>query len=125
MGYYTDYGLTVKHVSPLLKADLEKEVEKMGVFCADHGSVEEGWYTNAKWYDHDDDMLLLSKRFPNVVFTLYGDGESSDDMWVSYYMNGAQQYASAVITYADFDENKLVPAEIDLSSGKKYSYQTE
>ena len=123
MGYYTDFELTVDRVNPLLRADLEEEIRKMNVF--DPGNVDTGWSVNAaKWYDHDEDMLLLSRRFPDTVFTLYGYGDSIDDRWVSYYKSGAQQYAEAVIIYADFDENQLVPAQIDLSSDKKYSYQT-
>lgn len=38
-----------------------------------------------KWYDYDEEMELLAKQFPTVIFELHGDGEDSDDCWNAYY----------------------------------------
>ena len=56
-------------------------------------------------------MLALSARFPDVVFQLYGDGEDSEDKWMTYYKNGrSQKDALRVIIEEDpFDESKLWP----------------
>lgn len=43
---------------------------------------------SVKWYDHDEDMLELSKKWPGVVFILDGDGEDTGDIWRSFYNNG-------------------------------------
>lgn len=48
--------------------------------------------SEAKWYSHDEDMGMLAKAFPDVTFKLSGDGEESDDVWVTYY-KGNQSYS--------------------------------
>lgn len=52
-----------------------------------------------KWYDHDEDMLALSKAFPNIVFVLTGEGEDRDDNWISYYKNGQIEVCHGRIVY--------------------------
>ena len=60
-----------------------------------------------KWYEHDEEMLELSKHFPNVVFCLDGEGEENGDIWRTYYKNGKKQYCPAKIIFDDYDERKL------------------
>ena len=60
-----------------------------------------------KWHDHDGDMILFSEKYPNLLFTVYGEGETSDDMWCTYYQNGKSQEVRAKITYEPFDPAKL------------------
>ena len=60
-----------------------------------------------KWYDHDDDMIEISKRYPNYVFVLEGNGEDYNDLWRTYYMNGKMQYCPARIEYDKFNFNAL------------------
>ena len=69
--------------------------------------LEEGYIT-AKWYDHDRDMIKLSKQFPEIVFRLKGLGESSDDMYMIYYNQGKMQFALAEISYRAFNPALLV-----------------
>lgn len=137
MGYYTDYELTISGfektdsgsytttagVDPLVELQLEQEIKKMGVW--EGGDVNSVYWCNAKWYDHDDDMLLLSKRFPEALFELSGSGEDKCDMWTTYYHDGKMQYCHAIITYEEFDQEKLGEGyEVDIAEGV-YSYQTE
>lgn len=88
MRYYTNFCMSVESKTKenervpskisKLEADLiNKEVAKMNVFGS--GSTEDGWYAYEKWYDFENDMLLLSTRFPDCVFCLEGDGEDGDD----------------------------------------------
>lgn len=118
MGYYTDYTLNIsgirrnrsgklvmeQEIDPGVLNQIHAEIERLEIFDNDE---DYGWYGNAKWYDHDNDMLELSKKFPTVLFTLYGDGEESDDMWYTYYLDGAYQHAPARIEYDDFREDLL------------------
>lgn len=120
MGYYTDYTLNVSGTrrdrSKVLVtgAEIQRDlldrvcaaVEKMDVGL--EGDPDMGWYVNAKWYDHEKDMLALSTEFPTILFILHGAGEDEDDRWYTYYFNGMQQYAPAEIHYDDFSEQKLV-----------------
>jgi hypothetical protein len=41
-----------------------------------------------KWYDKDEDFSILSKRFPDLVITVLGFGEDTQDMWYSHFKNG-------------------------------------
>lgn len=131
MGYYTYYTMTAEDfvtkepVSGRLAELLDQEVfDRVGVF--EGGNCADGWYGSAKWYDHDRDMLILAWRFPGVLFTLHGEGDNQDDLWMSYYLNGRMQYCPAVITYEDFDPGKLEPAEkLDLKDPLlRYTYES-
>lgn len=136
MGYYTDFTLTasictvaensytVATIPHITCIGLEEEIEKMNVFDRG-GDIEYGYYANAKWYDWEEDMCLLSKRFPELLFCLHGEGESSDDMWDAYFFDGKSQHCPAVITYDDFDPSKLIEPNdsADIRNGV-YSYQS-
>ena len=103
MGYYTDYNLTAHGATDEQRAEMNK------IIIQEWGLEEwgDGWWCNAKWYDHDKDMLRLSLLYPNILFELQGDGEESDDMWVTWYKNGKKQHCPAEIIYPPFDESKL------------------
>lgn len=86
---------TAKGVVPLSDA--------IAVYIEDHtemryaidlnGASEE----SCKWYEHDTDMIEMSKDFPNVLFKLHGEGEEVGDIWDSYYLNGKSQDHKAKI----------------------------
>ena len=80
------------------------ETEYMRHAVGEDGSGGE----SCKWYDHKDDMKVLSEKFPTVMFTLSGEGEESGDLWIEYWHSGKVQVARAEIAYAPFDPNKLV-----------------
>ena len=52
-----------------------------------------------KWYDHYDEMIILSKEFPSLYFELEGQGEDSDDLWREYFHNGEAAHSDAQITF--------------------------
>ena len=60
-----------------------------------------------KWYDNEEDMRLLSKEFPDILFKLHGEGEDIGDIWNKYFMNGKMQYCPIKMMYEPFDKNKL------------------
>lgn len=117
MGYYTVYSLGADHydhktgtrtddVSGDLRDEINEELRKRDVI---EYALTEDWscYDAVKWYDHDDDMIEVSKMFPDVLFCLHGEGETSEDMWDAYYLNGKMQYCGAEIVYPPFDPEKL------------------
>ena len=122
MGYYTSYDLSWTGESSetkpchhcagtgkLLIADavqefIDNEPFLYGNTEAIKGSLED----SCKWYDHEDDMKRLSRRFPKSVFTLKGEGEESGDVWVKYFKNGKMQTSKAEIKLAEFDAKQLV-----------------
>lgn len=92
MGYYTYFTLEAyedgRLVSPEKEAAITTALEE--IFESGLGEVS-SWhsyfYDSMKWYEHDIDMLSLSKKFPEVLFILSGEGEERDDNWITYYKN--------------------------------------
>ncbi len=64
--------------------------------------------TPAKWYDNEDDLVEFSQKYPDIVFTLEGEGEESGDIWKKYFKNGEKQIAHTEIKIDEYDESKLV-----------------
>jgi hypothetical protein len=60
-----------------------------------------------KWYEHFLDMKLISNAFPTVLFILSGVGEEFTDVWKEYYLGGKYHRVEAVISYPEFDKDKL------------------
>lgn len=120
MGYYTDFELKAKYdgSSPIYISKLENEVDKLNIF--ECGSYSENWYANDKWYDFDKDMILLSSRFPEVLFELRGQGEESGDIWLNYYKGGGVMRDCLTIKEEPFDESKVIKV---VCASEKYSYE--
>lgn len=138
MGYYTDYTLTAgvydedaNVLRPIPMGTLETlgaEIDKLQVFeCTLDLSMDDldyGLYGNSKWYQYDHDMCLLSKRFPDILFCLHGEGEDRDDIWDAYYLNGKTEFHKCIVIRGEFSPNLLEPykEDLDIINGK-YSYQ--
>lgn len=100
MGYYTDYTMTVE--GPLKKKEefenwCQGERAIKGPLKGEYGDLSEhmgalwsGDLDNMKWYNHPDDMRRVSDAFPALKFILIGDGEESDDNWISLFQNGKE-----------------------------------
>lgn len=101
MGYYTFFNLDAYENYSYVTTEREEEIstvlsEIVDIAFNNFGGLS---YDSLKWYDHDDDMLKLSKMFPDVTFVLYGEGEERDDNWVTYYKNGDSEFCGAQIVY--------------------------
>jgi hypothetical protein len=135
MGYYTRYSLKVERKQlheyekerinkiktqaketedPDVKRILEEGVYKLeqeAYFGPGEKIAKEIGYNpcddSCKWYDHESDMASFSKKYPESLFVLKGEGEESGDIWIKYFLNGKMQRAEAKITFEEFDESKL------------------
>lgn len=113
MGYYTDYEIfPVKDNREPLSADQILAIQNFVEATKIDGwsYLSDVWYgrgTQLTWYEHQKDMIKLSAAFPDVLFTLWGCGQETDDQWKEYYLDGKCQVARGVITYPDFDEGQL------------------
>jgi hypothetical protein len=115
MGYYTDFHLDIDFRPPL--NDIENVPQELCQKVVDAIYRESGDYVrfdwdgaahdSYKWYDCKDVMLLVSKQFPALLLTLWGDGEDSEDKWVSYFLDGKVQEEVASIIYPKFSETEL------------------
>lgn len=129
MSYMTSYDLNIydlksrepanKVLDPRSIADLQDEIDRMGVFTDGDVSFD-GLSAYSTWYDCDEDMCLLSSKFPDLLFELWGTGEDCDDLWKAYYCGGAKQAAPAKISYDEFDPTKL---ESPRNQRTNYSYE--
>ena len=100
MGYYTTYDLNIIYgdASLLENPAFISDFERITGCCFSSLSVD-----FIKWYDNDNDMLELSKLYPNYVFHLEGVGEETDDRWIMYYHNGHFQNANLRYIHDPFD----------------------
>ena len=97
MGYYTKYSINGN--TELIEL-LVLENENAAYALQDEESC--------KWYDHERELKEFSNKHPNSLFTLNGIGEEEGDIWRKYFFNGMVQKEEAIITFGEFDKEKLV-----------------
>lgn len=111
MGYYTCYTLDVKTTDNsaehskkfyIIEA-LRKENENASCALDEEGLTQ----SDAKWYDSNEELKEFSKKFPDALLVLDGDGENSDDFWIAYFLNGKTQTCLGRMEYGEFDSAKL------------------
>ena len=104
MSYYTSFNLSVEggETQNIIK-DLHSAYEVSKIALDINGNREDRTY----WYNHEKDMTEFSKRYPKILFTLYGEGEDNKDMWREYFKNGKCHTIFANVSFDDFDESML------------------
>ena len=103
MGYYTNFELTMHPSQP---QERETEIIRHIISLMDGIDLDKvqgseiDWFLSdsLKWYDHEDHMIEISRRYPDVIFVLHGEGEEHDDIWNEYYSNGESERVDAIIT---------------------------
>lgn len=78
MGYYTYFKITADDDC---EDEYIEELKKISGYNHEIGEC-------IKWYNYNEDMLALSRKYPDVTFRVDGEGESSADIWVRWYRNG-------------------------------------
>lgn len=131
MGYKTEYRMWAMwpdgHDKPSepperMVKQLEDEVRKINIFDSE-GNYDLGWWAKeAVWDEHEQDMALLSKRFPQFVFLLDGNGEKCDDIWGSYFHDGSVMRGARSILVLPFGARELKPVPV---KENRYIYQEE
>lgn len=107
MGYYTQYVLEVDAPAGHPVCD-----EPVAYWSNDDGDFTVRTFIDdppepCKWYEHEEDLVALSKKHPDVLFTLHGEGEESGDLWVQYFKGGKTQLEKAHIVFGKFDPKRL------------------
>ena len=106
MGCYTAYTLRAP-------GNLEMEAGIIEAFRADCEDAAYALNENgnpkeySKWYEHEEDMKKLSRKYPDVLLLLEGSGEGPCDRWKKYFLGGKVQVCLPSITFEPFDMNKL------------------
>lgn len=111
MGYYTTYDLSLLDPKDMTEVKNPRTIEKVVALLGEKGVIgyalaeDLSCYDSVKWYEHEDDMLEISRKVTNVLFRLWGSGDNAEDLWAHYFLNGKSQYCRAEIP--PFDPNKL------------------
>lgn len=101
MGYYT------KHKLIFFENDFSDDVDHEKGIAEQTNGYSDCFGEEIKWYDMEESMINYSKKYPNIVFCIEGEGEESGDNWRHYFKNGKSQKVKAKITYEPYDESKL------------------
>lgn len=108
MGYYTQYKLRILEAEAnsyppnLIKDFIEKSKYGADAALTENGSTHE----ECKWYEHEEEMIDLSKQYPNLVFELHGKGEDGEQ-WKKYFKDGKIQIAHGEIRFELYNPSKL------------------
>ncbi len=104
MGYYTRFKLTVTG---------ETDIDIIGKFRDENDwaahALDTGGHSSdeCKWYNCKEDIFEFSKKNPDILFLLEGEGEEAGDVWKFYARNGKSYYRKAKIVFEQFDESML------------------
>lgn len=92
MGYLTDFKLHVRKTDGSI--DHLPKIDDLGGY-GDWASSSLDWpqpgvahLNEVKWYEHEDDMIALSKDHPELVWVLDGEGEDQGDVWRKFFYRG-------------------------------------
>ncbi len=99
MGYYTRHELTI-----ISGEDYNIDYEQEIADTTDYMSL---FNDSIKWYDCDKDMKSYSKKHPNTLFCIDGEGEESGDIWKAYFQNGKMFKTKANLVFEEFSIDKL------------------
>ena len=106
-------GYRTYHTMMVLDTDEEKEgeiIDKLRETCEDAKySIDEDGYPmdETKWYDCDQHLREFSKKYPDVVICIHGEGEETGDIWDHYFKDGKMQSCDAEVIIPPYDESKL------------------
>ncbi|MGM0815336.1 MAG: hypothetical protein ACQEUO_07410 [Bacillota bacterium] len=103
MGYYTNFEVEMDKDEDLVREYVNNISPRKECLVA----AFNGCGDDMKWYECDEDVLEVSRQFPEVLITVKGDGESSRDFWKTYFKNGKMQHCQGRVVYDEFDEKEL------------------
>jgi len=103
MGYYTQHELQVFNTDE----PVEKFEHEISEIAYGKNTEDSLFDAEVKWYDHDEHMRKISKKYPDVLFELTGYGEEKLDFWRTYYKNGKAQPVDVEIKFGEFKEEEL------------------
>jgi len=96
MGYYTDFTLTAEAHDPAIACEAIMDFAEHSNYSWDIANNEATLH-DAKFYDWVEKLEQASKRFPQVLFRLDGNGEENGDIWAAFAHNGVSERAEAKI----------------------------
>lgn len=94
MGYYTQYKLTIKrgvaYLNPKEREPVADCVKDYPDYGNEYTQLVDGGVISIRG-NVADDFWRISRQFPDMLFSLYGQGEEHGDVWVEYFWAGNRQ----------------------------------
>ena len=125
MGSYTSFELTYTAPAGVAVDEETLVSDEYDFTIADIVSGDAA--REVKWYQHEAEMLSLSRLYPTVLFTLTGRGEESYDMWRTWYRSGKAITVSGEIVYVRPDLDDVIPIDplLDKAARRKELAEAE
>ncbi len=102
MSYETQYSL--EYDTPDDYEDIKDFILKSSDLVEfDVWALLGGGTLTASWYEHEKEVLDLSRGFPATIFILYGTGEEQGDVWKKRFINGEVEIIRATLVFSDFE----------------------
>ena len=104
-----DAGPSLQEIARALEENIQKSKEGLPTILD-----QKAWQQvlqgdmETSWYHHQKDMAyIVSRKWPDVRFDLYGRGDEDDDLWVEYYLGQRMHQGHGETKYPEFDPDKL------------------
>lgn len=103
MSYSTQYSL--EYDTPDDHEDIKDFILKDISYLVDFEieALLGGGTLTAPWYEHEEEVLNLSRGFPATIFILYGTGSEQGDVWKKRFINGEVEIIQATLVFPDFE----------------------
>ena len=102
MGYYSTFDVYTENTSVEKHREIIKDFidsNKNASWCLDDDGT---CMDTTKWHGFEGDMKELSKKYPEVVFTCYRNGDESEDFEKYRVVNGESKSGMGSIVYPEF-----------------------
>lgn len=105
MGYYTNFELRLYGEKDRVIAAFKRTEEltdNLITWACGNDILDEildgnAAYFEAKWYSREKDIAKIAKEFPDVSFTLEGEGEDRDNWWIIEAQDGKASISRCVL----------------------------
>lgn len=111
MGYYTNFSIDIR--TAITRAEAKDIAAAINQIISPFSKTEDNWlfslddysgieddenatweltpYDAMKWYDWEEDMKEIAKKYPTIEFRVEGSGEDKDDWWVALFKGDRYQ----------------------------------
>ena len=111
MGYYTNFSIDIR--TAITRAEAKDIAAAINQTICPFAKTEDNWlfslddysgieddekatweltpYDEMKWYDCEEDMKEIAKKYPAIEFRVEGYGEDKEDWWVALFKGDRYQ----------------------------------
>lgn len=120
MDYITEYtiragydeGVDPEKTGKMIYEYLTERFVPVELNCKKGDLPYEILHCSGHWYDHEEHLKSVARKFPGCTLTIHGKGEEVDDVWEIEFKGNSMRYRAVTILWresANF-EGKFEPA---------------